>query len=101
MGDIGDNVFGVEDVGPKRAISLVNQYGSAYDVAAALPINSKYKYIQNLNKFGKDNILLNYRLMDLVTYCEEALGETNCAIIKQEMENYVDNSNARRLASYA
>jgi len=72
-GDTGDNVKGVEGVGPKRASDLVKQYGSALDIAAAIPINSKYKYIQSLNKH-KDTILLNYELMDLLSFCEDAIG---------------------------
>lgn len=76
QGDKGDDVPGVEGIGIKRAVSLVKDYGSAYDIYDNLPINSKYKYIQNLNSFN-DNILLNYELMDLETYCEEAIGKEN------------------------
>jgi len=74
MGDKGDNVPGVSGVGIKRAESLVKAYGSAYDIYSMLPIDSKYKYIQNLNEFG-DRLLTNYELMDLETYCGEAIGE--------------------------
>lgn len=74
MGDSGDNVKGVEGIGPKRAQELVKQYGSALDLVAQLPINSKYKYIQSLNA-SADTILLNYQLMDLVTFCGEALDK--------------------------
>ena len=35
--DAGDNVKGVEGVGPKRALDLVKEYGSAFDIAAAIP----------------------------------------------------------------
>lgn len=87
-GDSGDNIPGVEGVGPKRSADLIKQYGSAYDIVAALPINSKYKYIQNLNKSG-DIILRNYELMDLITYCEEALGEENCKEINKVLEGYL------------
>lgn len=84
QGDKGDNIPGVEGVGVKRAISLVESYGSAYDIYDSLPINSKYKYIQNLNSFG-DKILLNYELMDLETYCEEAIGKENIEVIKESI----------------
>lgn len=87
MGDTGDNVFGVEGIGPKRAQALVEEYGSALDIVASLPIASKYKYIQALNKSG-DRIMLNYQLMDLVTFCHEALGD-NTEIIKQTVKEYV------------
>jgi 5'-3' exonuclease len=87
MGDSGDNVKGVEGIGPKRAAELIKTYGSAFDIVAALPITSKYKYIQSLNSAG-DTILLNYQLMDLVTYCNDALGE-NTKEIDKLMKEYL------------
>lgn len=87
-GDSGDNIKGVEGIGPKRSADLIREYGTAFDIVAALPIASKYKYIQNLNKSG-DIILLNYQLMDLVTYCEEAIGEDNCSNIKEKLKEYL------------
>lgn len=85
MGDKGDNVPGVDGVGIKRAETLVKQYGSAYDIYAMLPIDSKYKYIQNLNAF-KEQLLTNYELMDLETYCDNAIGE-NLEIIILTLED--------------
>ena len=87
MGDSGDNVLGVPGIGPKRAVALVSEYGSCYDIAANIPIAGKYKYIQELNKC-RDLLLLNYQLMDLVTYCAEAIGEDNCKTIDQTLELY-------------
>ena len=89
MGDSGDNVPGVPGVGPKKAASLVEQYGSTYDIIAALPIFSKYKYIDNLNKFGAEALMLNYQLMDLVTFCEDAIGIENCKKIDEILELYL------------
>jgi len=60
-------------------------YGSAFDIADALPISSKYKYIQALNKFGADNIYKNYELMDLVTYCTDAIGQENVKDIRSSL----------------
>lgn len=88
MGDAGDNVKGIEGIGPKRAVDLVKEYGSAFDIAASIPISSKYKYVQSLNQC-KDRILLNYQLMDLVTHCEDAIGKENCMVIDSVMENYL------------
>jgi 5'-3' exonuclease len=88
MGDAGDNVKGVEGVGPKRALDLVKEYGSAFDIAAAIPIASKYKYVQSLNKCA-DLILLNYQLMDLVTYCEDAIGIENVKVVNQTLKEYL------------
>jgi len=89
MGDSGDNVMGVAGVGPKRALQLVQEYGSAYDIIAAMPINSKYKYIAALNEFGSEGLMLNYKLMDLITNCEEAIGEENCKHIDKMLEDYL------------
>ena len=89
MGDSGDNVMGVAGVGPKRALQLVQEYGSAYDIIAAMPINSKYKYIAALNEFGSEGLMLNYQLMDLITHCEEAIGEENCKNIDSMLEDYL------------
>lgn len=86
-GDTGDNVFGVPSIGPKRAASLVAEYGSTWDIIASIPVNGKYKYIQELNKC-KDQLMLNYQLMDLVTHCEEAVGADNCKEIDNILETY-------------
>jgi len=68
QGDKGDNIPGVASVGEKRAYALLKEYGSAYDIYDALPLEGTQKFIQNLNNFG-DKLLLNYQLMDLVSYC--------------------------------
>lgn len=89
MGDSGDNVPGIPGVGPKRAVQLVQEYGTALDIADAIPLSGKYKYIAALNEFGADNIMLNYKLMDLVTFCEEAIGEQNCHTINTILDEYM------------
>jgi 5'-3' exonuclease len=76
IGDKGDNIPGIPGIGPVKAKALIEQYGSALDVYDACPIDSKYKYIQNLNE-NCHQILINYELMDLVTYCAEAIGHEN------------------------
>jgi 5'-3' exonuclease len=73
-GDKGDNVPGIPLIGPVRAKKLLEEYGSAFDIIDSIPIPGTAKFIQNLNK-GKDQLLLNFELMDLRTYCWEALGE--------------------------
>lgn len=88
MGDSGDNVLGVEGIGPKRAQALVEQYGTTWDIIASIPLNGKYKYIQALNE-SKDKLELNYKLMDLVTHCEEAVGKSNCEQINTILANYL------------
>ena len=73
-GDKGDNIPGVEQVGPARASSLIETYGDIWDIYSALPIDSRYKYIKNLNDF-KDQLLTNVELMDLRQFAEEAIGD--------------------------
>ena len=77
MGDKGDNVPGVPKVGPKTAAKLLEEYGSVFDIADALPLPGKYVYIKNLNEFGREALMRNVELMDLETYCEEAIGADN------------------------
>jgi 5'-3' exonuclease len=87
-GDSGDNVAGVPGIGPKRAVTLVQEYGSTWDIIANIPIAGKYKYIQELNQC-RDTLMLNYQLMDLVTHCREAIGEANIATINETLELYL------------
>tara|TARA_R100000152_G_C6775931_1_gene204684 strand:- start:537 stop:1406 length:870 start_codon:yes stop_codon:yes gene_type:complete len=80
-GDKGDNVPGIPGIGPKRAVGLIKQYGSAFNIYDATPIDSKYKYIQALNE-NAEQILINYELMDLLTYCDDAIGSDNISEIR-------------------
>lgn len=84
VGDKGDNVPGVAGVGPKRATALLEQYGSIMDICDQIPIPGKYKYIEAVNA-SRDQLLTNIELMDLRTYCEEALGRQNVQEIFQRM----------------
>lgn len=86
-GDTGDNVAGVAGIGPKRAVALVHEYGSTWDIIANLPIvGKKHKYIQALNE-SRELLQLNYKLMDLETHCGEALGSDNIHTIDTVLEN--------------
>lgn len=87
-GDTGDNVMGVAGIGPKRAVALVQEYGTALDIVANIPISSNYKYVQELNK-SADLIMLNYQLMDLVSFCEEAIGKENIEVIDNKLNEYL------------
>ncbi len=58
-GDSGDNVPGIEGVGPKRAYGLINKYGDALDIYSSLPLPGTQKFIQKTNDFG-DQFLINY-----------------------------------------
>jgi len=79
-GDKGDNVPGIPGIGPKRALGLIKEYGDAFSIYDATPIQSKYKFIQALNE-NSEQILQNYELMDLITYCDEAIGSENISDI--------------------
>ena len=84
-GDKGDNVPGIPGIGPKRAIGLIKEYGDALNVYDACPIPGKYKYIESLNE-NYEQILQNYELMDLVTYCDDAIGADNISVIRGIMD---------------
>ena len=86
-GDKGDNVAGIPGIGPKRAAQLIEQYGSAWDIYEAVPISSKYKYIQELNA-NCEQLLVNYELMDLMTFCDDAIGQDNIVDIERVINEY-------------
>ena len=83
-GDKGDNVPGIPGVGPKRAVQLMEQYGTVFDIYDSCPVEGKYKYIQSLNE-NAEQLLMNVDLMDLVTYSEEAIGKDNIQVINEEI----------------
>lgn len=87
-GDKGDNVIGFPGIGPKRAQTLIKEYGSAYDLYESLPIPSNYKFMEGLNE-NPDRILLNYELMDLMAYCDDAIGSDNISDIEGRLLNVV------------
>lgn len=76
QGDSGDSVEGIAGVGAKRAYSLVREHGSAMDIYMSLPLPGKQKFVQNLNASG-ELIPLNYELMDLPAFCEDAIAFPN------------------------
>ena len=86
-GDKGDNVPGIPGIGPKRAQQLIEQYGNAFSIYDATPIDSRYKFIQSLNE-NADQILTNYELMDLIAYCDEAIGRDNISDIRCKIDGY-------------
>lgn len=92
-GDKGDNVAGIPGIGPKRATDLINSYGSAFDIYDALPIDSNYKFISALNESG-DLILQNYKMMDLMSYCEEAIESPghNLSEIDERIKEYMNDN---------
>ena len=90
-GDKGDNVPGIPGIGPKRAVQLMQQYGDVFDIYGACPIDGKYKYIQNLNE-NVEQLLMNVELMDLLTYCDEAIGKENTEVINTTLERVLNEN---------
>ena len=92
-GDKGDNVPGIPGIGPKRASGLLETYGSAFDIYDAIPIQGSYKFIQNLNE-NAEQLLINYELMDLLGYCEEAVQHPGHCLLEldDEIRNYLNGS---------
>ena len=90
-GDKGDNVPGIPGVGPKRAVQLMQQYGDVFDIYNSCPIDGKYKYIQNLNE-NAEQLLTNVELMDLVTYCEMAIGRENTEVINTTLKRVLNEN---------
>lgn len=88
-GDSGDNIPGISGIGDKRALQIIQDYGNVFDIYDAIPIDSKYKYIQNLN-LGAEQLLLNVELMDLLSYCEEAIGFSNIQELEQQVQEYMN-----------
>lgn len=84
-----DNIKGVEGIGPKRAISLIEQYGDIFTIIDSLPIKSKLKYIVNLNN-SKDLLLRNIELMDLESYHTYALGQSSITEIDNNIKEFLD-----------
>lgn len=82
MGDSGDNIKGVEGIGPKRALQLIQEFGSVFDIIESMPVPGKQKFIQALNA-SKDKLELNMKLVDILTYCEDAIGSENIKSINQ------------------
>lgn len=89
-GDKGDNVPGIDKIGPKRAESIINQYGSLFDIIESLPLEGTQKFIQNLNQ-GKERLETNFELMDLFNFCEEAIGEENLEDLNRSILNVRSN----------
>ena len=90
-GDKGDNVPGIPGIGPKRAVQLMEQYGDVFDIYGSCPIDGKYKYIQNLNE-NAEQLLLNVELMDLLTYCDEAIGKENTEVINTTLKRVLNEN---------
>lgn len=86
QGDSGDNIPGIQDIGPKRGYALIKDYDSILDLIDDLPLPGKQQYVKRLNE-GAATLLRNYELMDLVEFHRQAIGED---VIKDHLESFVN-----------
>jgi ERCC4-type nuclease len=70
----------------------MSEMGDIFDIANSLPLEGRYKYIQNLNEFGSDSLLLNVELMDLKLDPVAHIGKDNAREILEKVEEYVDKN---------
>ncbi len=84
QGDSGDNIPGIDGIGIKRAVQLLESYDDIFSIIDLLPLPGKQKFIANLNA-SADLLDLNLKLMDLPTFCEEAIGKENIEDIKRKL----------------
>lgn len=73
-GDKGDDVPGVDGVGPVRAAKVLQEYDNIFDIVAAIPLAGKQKFIQSINESG-DTMLLAHQLMSLRDWYRDAIGD--------------------------
>lgn len=89
QGDSGDSIDGIPGIGAKRAYNLIREFGDAYSLYDAIPLDGNQKIVQNINSSG-DLILDNYQLVDLVSFCEEAIAFPDNDNIKK-LQEILDN----------
>lgn len=92
MGDKGDNIPNATGVGEKRATAILDKYGDVFDVYDSIPLSGSQAFIKNLNAF-KEQLMVNVQLIDILTFCEEAIGEDNCKHIDKVMEEINESLN--------
>lgn len=89
QGDSGDNIGKPDGLGPKRAEELLRQYKSVWDMP--FPLKSELKYIKNLNVFeAQGGIERNYKLMSLLDFYEEAIGNDNIKELDKILGDYLN-----------
>lgn len=86
MGDLGDNIRGVEGIGAKRGYNIIREHGSALDIIDAIPLPGKQKFIQNLNA-SAELIERNLMLVDLPTYCVDAVAAAGQDVYNQIVQD--------------
>lgn len=87
-GDSGDNIIGIDGIGPKRAQTLAKEYKTLDNLLAALPLKGRAKYIQNLNA-GRDKLIRNEQLINLKSYNHLALEASSDDSVAESLESYL------------
>jgi 5'-3' exonuclease len=72
-GDKGDNILGIEGIGPKRSAALVKEYKTLDNLLSSLPLKGRAKYITNLNN-GARLLERNEKLINLIDYNEDVIS---------------------------
>lgn len=85
-----DNIKGIAGIGPKRALDLVNKYGSVDKIKAAIPIKGTAAYIGAINE-SYDYITQAKQLMDLKGMNSKIIPDELCNRISNIMQ-YVPNA---------
>lgn len=80
-GDPGDNINGVEGVGKARANQLFQVFGKIDSLLDSLPLPSSPSYYKSVN-VSRDTLYRNLQLIDLVSFCRDALGDNTETIDK-------------------
>jgi len=65
IGDIGDNISGIPDIGPKTAIKMISLYGDYQNIVKNLKIKDKLTYRETVIINSKDIYEKNKVLIDL------------------------------------
>ena len=87
-GDKGDNVPGIPGIGPKTS-STANYNNMVVHSGYLTPLQLivSISLFKALNE-NADQILVNYELMDLIPYCDEAIGPANILDIECKINEY-------------
>ena len=85
QGQTKDSIEGIKGIGVKKAYNILREHGDVLDIVDAIPLPGKQKFIQELNN-SKELLELNFKLMDILTFCEEAINhpdENNLNIVDE------------------
>lgn len=89
MGDTSDNVPGVPGVGPKTAISLVEEFGDLKTVLAKGPSDRKGKLAESLSEY-KEQAEMSRDLVTIKTDCPVELDLKAMELQEPDIENLVE-----------